>query len=128
MRFINFCKPAFAIAALAALSGCATTPQPFSVPDGRYFGRVALNRYPVFITKIDGETNIQTAPLITPGEHRISVVSFGPHLGPVPREETLALNMKPCTRYILAAQHPNAVSDRFTPMVDETLPEAGCKP
>lgn len=124
----RLCSTVPAVVAAALLSACALTPQPFTIPDGRYARKVEMNRFPVVITKIDGESNIQAAPLIAPGRHVLTLISLGPHLGPVRREETLTLDMKPCERYILAAQHPNAVSERFTPMVDEVLPEAGCKP
>jgi hypothetical protein len=111
----------------AMLSACTAIPQPFAIPDGRYYRKVPLNRFPVVVTKIDGVSNSRTAPLIEPGQHTLTLISLGPHLGHIPREEKLVLDMQPCMRYILAAQHPNAIQERFTPMVDDQYREAGCK-
>jgi hypothetical protein len=114
------------IAAAVLLGACASTPDPFAIPDGRYVRKAELNRFPVAITKIDGVSNTQRAPLIEPGKRVLTVVSFGPRIGYLPREETITLDMKPCTRYILAAQHPNGISERFTPVVDQEYAEGGC--
>jgi hypothetical protein len=127
MTTLRFAPRLALVAAAAALAACETTPQPFAIPDGRYYRKTELNRFPVVITKIDGESNIQKAPLIEPGMHTLSLVSLGPRLGRLPREETLRLDMKPCMRYILAAQHPNAIEERFTPVVDESYREGGCR-
>lgn len=113
--------------AMLALSACTTVPNPYTIPDGRYYGRVKFDRYPVVVTKIDGVSNTQTAPLIEPGTHTLTIASLGPRLGHYPREEKLTLDMKPCMRYILAAQHTNAISERFTPVVDEAYRDGGCK-
>jgi hypothetical protein len=109
------------------LSACTAIPQPFAIPDGRYYRKVPLNRFPVVITKIDGTSNIQDAPLIEPGTHTLTVISRGQRFFHLPLEQTITLDMKPCMRYILAAQHANAIQDRFTPVVDESYREGGCK-
>lgn len=114
-------------ALLLALAACASVPNPYTIPDGRYYGRVTMNRYPVVVSKIDGVSNTQSAPLIEPGTHVLTLISLGPRLGHIPREETLTLEMKPCMRYILAAQHDNGITERFKPLVDQEEASAGCK-
>jgi hypothetical protein len=73
----------------ATLSACTALPQPFAIPDGRYYRRVPLNRFPVVVTKIDGVSNSRTAPLIEPGQHTLTLISLGPHLGYIPQYAAL---------------------------------------
>jgi hypothetical protein len=113
--------------ALGLLTACAGLPQPYAVVDGQYRGKVEPHRVPVLITKIDGVSVSQQPAFIEPGTRTLSFVSAAPWgASRLPREETMTLRIEPCVHYVFAAQHPNRITDRFTPVLDESYPHPGC--
>ena len=111
--------------ALFGLAGCATQ-QPFSYIDGNKWHRAEMNSFSVLVLDIDGKSYLQHPVMVDPGPRVIRVqgpAAPGFRFG---EDRTLALDVKPCTRYYLKAVKPNSISQDFTPMVDYEEPIAGC--
>ena len=114
---------AVATVALAA-AGCATN---FSYIDGNRYFRTPINTHSVIVLDIDGRSEIRNPVMVDPGVRVIRVqgpAAPGFRFG---QDRTLTLDVKPCTRYYLAAVRPNSISSEFTPMVDFEEPIGGCK-
>jgi hypothetical protein len=112
------------VAAVAlAAAGCATN---FSYIDGNRFFRTPINTTSVIVLDIDGRSEIQNPVMVDPGVRVIRVqgpAAPGFRFG---QDRTFTLDVKPCTRYYLAAVRPNSISPEFTPMVDFEEPISGC--
>ncbi len=110
-----------------ALAGCAT--EPFSYIQGQRWLKSELNTFDVLVIRVDDKDYIQQGyqPLrIDPGVHKI-VVQGPPVAGfRYGEQRTLALDVKPCTRYWLEAKKQNALSQDFEPRVNYSEPIAGC--
>lgn len=111
----------------ALLAGaCSTTT--YSQLDGRRYHRAPIDTYPVAIVKVDGSSELRNPVLVEPGVHKITVqappggaLRYGP-------EQTITLDVKPCTRYWLVAVKETALASRFTVKVDHEEPIGGCTP
>jgi hypothetical protein len=113
------------VAAVAlAAAGCATN---FSYIDGNRYFKTPINTASVIVLDIDGTSTIRNPVMVDPGVRVIRVqgpAAPGFRFG---QDRTLTLDVKPCTRYYLAAVRPNSISAEFTPTVDFEEPIAGCK-
>ncbi len=117
-----------ALLAAALLAGCASG-EPFSYIQGQRWSTVQMNTFDVIVIRVDDKDVVQHGhePIrIDPGEHQIVVQ--GPRTAGFPygEQRTLALDVKPCTRYWLEAKKDNALSQDFVPRVNYTEPIAGC--
>lgn len=121
-------RPA-ALLASALLAGCATSDT-FSYIQGQRWLKSELNTFDVLVIRVDDQDYIQRGyndPIrIDPGSHKI-VVQGPPTAGfRYGEQRTLALDVKPCTRYWLEAKKQNALSQDFEPRVNYAEPIAGC--
>jgi hypothetical protein len=120
-------RPVALIAALV-LAGCATREE-FSYLQGQRWLKAELNTYDVIVIRVDDKDYIQHGdePIrIDPGSHRI-VVQGPPVAGfRFGEQRTLALDVKPCTRYWLEAKKANPLAQDFEPRVNYSEPIPGC--
>ncbi len=112
-------------AAAAALAGCATPT--FSYIDRNRWFRAGMNTYAVIVLDVDVVSYSRNPVMFDPGERMIRVqgppspgFSYG-------ETRTIALDVKPCTRYYLKAVKQNPLRQDFTPMVDCEEPIPGCE-
>ena len=116
--------PALAVTFVAA--ACATAP--LSFVDGRPFTHATLNRYPLHIVAIDGQTYFRQPVPVAPGPHTI-VAEAAPGSGPNLRlQKAFVLNIEPCTHYHLAADRESPLLAEWTPVVESTDKVGDCKP
>jgi hypothetical protein len=130
-------RTSIALSALTAvvLAGCAAVP-----PEDRYqkgvssyvtgavYYRANANVYPVRIDAIDGETNVGQWALVQPGMRTFRLIGPPPpglNNGPV---QEAKLEIKPCTRYWIAAYKADSMKNEFQPVIDYQEPLAGCAP
>lgn len=113
------------VAAVAlAAAGCATN---FSYIDGNRYFKTPINTASVIVLDVDGRSEIRNPVMVEPGVRVVRVqgpAAPGFRFG---QDRILTLDVKPCTRYYLAALRPNSISAEFTPMVDFEEPISGCK-
>ena len=114
------------VAALAALSGCATYDT-FSYIDGNRYFLANINTFSVIVLDVDGVSYARNPVMIDPGKKVIRVQ--GPPVAGFTYGEarTLALDVKPCMRYYLKAVKQNPLQHDFTPEVDYEEVIAGCR-
>jgi hypothetical protein len=111
---------------LASFAGCASAP--LSYVDGYLYHSAVLNRYPVRIISIDGDFSLQNPRQVSPGPHTF-IIEAQPVAGfRVPVQKAFALNIKPCTRYYLAADRDSPLTQDWTLAIDYEEPVAGCDP
>ena len=112
------------------LASCATIGPTWSELSGaRYYNRTILDRRPLIIERVDGESTPVRVPIkIAPGRHEITVSSLrhGEFRGGILSQ--LTLDIEPCKRYYINAQYPDPVQPRYTPVVDYVEPISGCRP
>jgi hypothetical protein len=115
-----------AVAALAALAGCATT-ESFAYLEGQRYFRANLNHYDATIISVDGTHYLLQKPVkIEPGMRKI-VVQGPPASGFRQGEQrTMDVNVEPCKRYWFAAVKKNALAQDFEPKIDYVEDIAGC--
>ena len=113
-----------AVALVAAMSGCATTP--FSYIDGNKYFRTDLNSYSVIVLDVDGRSDTRNPVMVEPGRHVIRVQGPAANGFRYGETRTMTLDVKPCTRYYLKAVKKNALEQDFEPQVDYVEPIAGC--
>ena len=112
------------VAALAALTGCAT---PYSQLVGYRYHRTDIDTYPVTVTRVDDTSYHRLPVLIDPGTHQVTVQAPPAGGFAYGNTQTITLDVKPCTRYYLVAVKPNALSQDFSVKVDYEEPVAGCR-
>jgi hypothetical protein len=114
------------ILCLASFAGCGTAP--LSYVDGNRYHRALLNRYPVRIISIDGDFSLQNPRQLSPGAHTL-IIEARPVAGfRLPVQKAFALNIKPCTRYYLAADRDSPLTQDWSLAIDYDEPVAGCDP
>ena len=119
---------AFAAAAAVAMGGCASSDYHFSQIVGYRYIKTNIDTYPVSINEVDGRSYLGVAPvLVDPGERTI-VVQGPPAFVDLRETRTIALNVRPCTRYYLVAVKQNRLDNDFTVKVDYEESLAGCTP
>ncbi|HUP09627.1 MAG TPA: hypothetical protein VMU47_20885 [Caldimonas sp.] len=115
-----------ALAATFAAVACATAP--LSFVDGRPFGHATLNRYPVRIVAVDGQSYFREPVAVGPGPHTI-VAEAAPGSGPNLRlQKAFVLNIEPCTHYHLAADRESPLLAEWTPVVESKDKVGECNP
>lgn len=115
---------ALAVAFLAA--ACATAP--LSFVDGHPFGHATLNRYPVRIVAVDGQTTFRQPVPVAPGPHTI-IAEAAPGSGPnLQLQKAFVLNIEPCTHYHLAADRESPLLAEWTLVVESKDKVGACNP
>jgi len=120
----------FALAAAIAvvLGGCASTGYHFSQIVGTRYFKTNIDTYPVSINEVDGRSYLGSLPvLVEPGLRQV-VVQGPPTFVDLMLTRTIALDVKPCTRYYLVAVKANHLDNDFTVRIDFEEPVAGCTP
>lgn len=119
----------FGVAGASMLvASCATIGPTWSELSGARYTRAALDRRPLIIERVDGESTAVRVPIkIAPGRHEITVSSLrhGEFRGGILSQ--LTLDIEPCKRYYINAQYPDPVQPRYTPVVDYVEPIPGCR-
>lgn len=101
-----------AIFAAAFLAGCSSTP--YSVIDVTHSQVSDPDNYDARILSIDGKmATYRGREKIDPGFHYINLQTTKPLKSKVSDYHLYALDAKPCTRYLLTAQHDNSVTDNW---------------
>lgn len=120
---------AFALAAGAlVLAGCATTDYHFSQLLGTRYFKTNIDTYPVTILSVDDRSWVGAQPIpVDPGLRQVTMQG-PPTTVDVKETRTLALDVKPCTRYYIVAVKANPLDNDFTPRIDFEEPVAGCTP
>lgn len=121
--------------ALIVLAGCAAVPAEdryqkgvSSYVTGAVYYKANSNVYPVRIDAIDGESNVAAWALVQPGMHTFRLIGPPPpglNNGPIKEAQ---LEIKPCTRYWIAAYKTSEMQNDFHPVIDYQEPLAGCTP
>jgi hypothetical protein len=117
----------FILAAVLAATACETY-KTFSQLDGYRWSKVDINTFDVIIISVDDTSYVQRGlpVMVEPGPHKI-VVQGPPTRGfPQGQLRTLALDVKPCTRYWLEARKQNSVQQDFEPAVNYEERISGC--
>jgi hypothetical protein len=113
-----------AIAGIAAATTACTTP--YSELYGSRYYRTPIDTYPLAVISVDGEHFLREPARIEPGSRRVTVqapATPAQHLG---KQQTVTLEVKPCTRYYLVAQKANRLSSDYAVKVDHEEPVPGC--
>jgi hypothetical protein len=112
---------------LLLLAGCDTAPLSF-INDRQVYYRANLNRYPVFVTSVDGTSSVFHPLPITTGNHQVTFDATPVAGFTEPPQKTFAMTIEPCTRYYVAAQRTSPLLQDWELVVERTLPVAGCDP
>jgi|SRR5271170_5108190 len=117
-----------ALAAAAILTGCETAPLSF-IHDGSVYYHAQMFRYPVTVIAIDGDGAMTTRPLpVAPGEHMITFAAPPVAHFRDPVMKVYPMNIAACTRYYVAAQRVNSLSQDWDLVVEEVEPVGPCNP
>jgi hypothetical protein len=116
---------ASAATALSLLAGCAAAPVS-EVTGARYY-RTEMNRSEAIIIAVDGSSSLQKTIKVDPGQRNIDLQALPVGGFRQGEKRTMKLDVKPCTRYYVNVQRPNALSQDWEPVVDFQEPIAGCK-
>jgi len=119
---------AFASVAAVAIGGCASTGYHFSQVVGTRYFKTNLDTYPVSINQVDGLSYLGNAPVLVDPGARTIVVQGPPTFVDLLETRTVALDVRPCTRYYLVAVKQNRLDNDFTVKIDFEEPLAGCTP
>lgn len=128
-RFISTARPALALIAAVALSGCASSGYHFSQIEGSRYFKTNIDTFPVVVTQVDGRSPAIgiTPVLVLPGQRMITVQGAA---APVNLQTTVdfPLDVKPCTRYYLVAVKQSQLVNDFSVRIDYQEPVMGCTP
>ena len=85
------------------------------------------NLRPVFVNRVDGETVMSdNKAVVAPGKRKVTV-DLPPRKGfKQPTQHTFDLDVKPCTRYYLAARLDSSVTQSWVPVVRSSEPIGEC--
>ena len=119
---------AFASVAAVAIGGCASTGYHFSQVVGTRYFKTNLDTYPVSINQVDGLSYLGNAPVLVDPGARTIVVQGPPTFVDLLETRTVALDVRPCTRYYLVAVKQNRLDNDFTVKIDFEEPLAWCTP
>ena len=117
-----------AVVAALTLAGCASTGYHYSQLVGRRYFKTNIDTYPVIILSVDGRSFVGPYPVLVDAGMREVVLQGPPTVVDLQLTQTMKLDVKPCTRYYLAAVKQNPLQNEFTPRVDFEEPVAGCTP
>lgn len=115
------------VAAVLTLAACGTAPLS-QLDDGQVYYRAQLNRYPVYVTAIDGKGNLNRNPQIDPGAHDVSFTTRPVAGFRIPVEKTYAMRIDACTRYYVAAHRDNSIAQNWDLVIEKSEPVGGCDP
>lgn len=107
------------------LGGCAT-PGPYAEVDDGLYERSDPSRYSAKVIAIDGERLLESRVLLSPGPHRLSLISMGAARGGAQGAKILALEAQACVRYYVIAQHACAMCDDWEPRIYREEPMDDC--
>lgn len=114
----------------ACIAGCASAGSaPLSfLNDNQVYLRANLNRFPVRVVAVDRSYNTFSPAPISPGIHRV-VFSAAPVAGfHVPTEKTYTLQIAPCTRYYVAADRKNRLTQDWSLVIENQEEVGDCNP
>jgi hypothetical protein len=106
-------------------AACSTT---YSQISGGRYHPAAIDTYPVMIVKVDGASELRQPVYVQPGLRKITVQTLPSGAQSVGDEQTVTLDIKPCTRYWLVAVKDGPLSRMFTTKIDHEEPISGCTP
>lgn len=118
---------AVASAALGVLAACASAPLSY-INDRQVYYKAVLNRYPVFVTAVDGSSSTFRPMPITAGQHNIAFEAQPVAGFSQPLRKVYPMTIAPCTRYYVAAQRTSPLEQDWNLVVEQTWPVAGCNP
>ena len=123
-------KKLICLAPLFLLAACASGP--YAIIDGSRSDITDANSHDVMITGIDGQMYFEGLEIrnVAPGPHYLQLASTRLSHRGAPTYETLVLDAKPCTRYLVAAKHDTTLefdNRDWVAHVIRTEPIAGCK-
>jgi len=119
-------KTALSLLCTSLLVGCGTAPM--SLLEGQHYHRTHLNRYPVTIVAVNGHFSTQYPRQVYAGVSTIIVDAVPAGGRRVAKEKAVAFKVQPCTRYYLAAELENSLSQDWKLVVDHTEPIGACNP
>jgi hypothetical protein len=123
---MNIRTAALSLMCAALLAGCGTAP--LSVLENRPFHRTHLHREPLTIVSVNGQYSPERTRLVFPGMNTL-VLEARPVGGmSIPKQQTVSFEVEPCTKYYLAAERENSLSQKWTLVVDRKESVAGCSP
>jgi len=104
----------------ACLSGCAyagSAPLSF-LNDNQVYFRANLNRFRVRVVAVDRDYTTFSPVPISPGIHEVKFATPPAAGFHVPVEKTYTLSIAPCTRYYVAADRKNRLSQDWSLVVE----------
>lgn len=107
-----------------ALAACGTTPYSQLVGD-RYY-QAPIDTHPVTVISVDGRHSLDRVVYVDPGLHQVTVQAPATSADRFGAQQTVSMEIKPCTRYYLVAQRENALLKPFEVKVDREEPVPGC--
>jgi hypothetical protein len=114
------------IPAVLALTACGTVVNQAQI-DGTLYTRVHMNRYPVVVSAVDGQSTPTWRPMwVEPGRRTLSVDAPPARGFTLPVRKEIAFDVKPCTRYYFGAQRTNALTNAWEFVVDHEEPISAC--
>src|SRR5688572_27275333 len=112
-----------ALAALA-LAACGTTP--YSQLVGERYYQAPIDTQPVTVIAVDGHHSLDRVVYVDPGPHQVTVQAPATSSERFGAQQTVSMEIKPCTRYYLVAQRENVLLKPFEVKVDREEAVPGC--
>lgn len=89
-------------------------------------GGLPLHHYPVEILAVDTKLQVSGSSYIKPGTHMIVFRSLRPNTAITRAQQQVMFTAEPCKRYLVAANHGQALEENWTLVVLATEDRAGC--
>jgi hypothetical protein len=120
--------PLFASVLAAATAMAGPYDQVYSILTADTARSADPHLRPVFVNRVDGETQLSdNKAVVAPGKRKVTV-DLPPRKGfKQPTQHTFELDVKPCTRYFLAARLDSQVTQGWTPVVRSSEPIGECE-
>ena len=109
--------------AALALAACST---PYSQLVGERYHRAPIDTHPVIVLAVEGKHSLDRVVQVDPGVHQVTVQAPATPADRFGAQQTVSMEIKPCTRYYLVAQRDNALLRPFDVKVDREEPVPGC--
>ena len=118
--------PALCLASTAALAG--PYDQVYSIITTDRTPAPDKDLRPLIVNRVDGENAMPGNQAVVPPGLRKVTVDLPPRKGfKLATQHTFDLDVKPCTRYNLAAKLDSSVTQTWTPVVRSTEPIGECR-
>ena len=118
---------AFSAVALAACAGGSMYDQPYGLIEPHQVSATEDLR-PAMILKIDGTSRpVNRNDPVPPGQHTVEVSIPGPPGMSDPGRDTLTIDVKPCTRYLLGATRSSRTARDWQAGITSTEPIGKCQ-